>query len=370
MSLLLRKPSSHYLAVVLAVILLSTCVGLLVKGDKCFGSYYTSGIAIRQGLNPFAAYAGTVATHNGALIIEDVNLNPPITLPVFQVMSHLPYNGFSVVWTIGSVLFLVASIGLLRRQDMQMAQLLYLALSAPVFDTIFNGQIYFVLMFLSTLVWVLRDREMGSSIILGILVAVKPTVAFWPLFLFLSGRRRYALRSFIATAIASLLPIAIYGTAIYRQWFAALKDDPHWTIATNIALMAEFRRIGVPTVGITASTILGLYMAWLVWKHKPSFRRTSGVALCLTILCAPLGWYDYTLILAPVFVGEKRWGKVEMIAALLLTIPLVTASLIPSRTIGIGVAGQEGLIAVFMLLTSFIRGMSAGDVVASELAVI
>lgn len=46
------------------------------------------------------------------------------------------------------------------------------------------------------------------------------------------------------------------------------------------------------------------------------------MAICAGILCAPLGWYYYVLLAAPVFTS-RRWGRSETFAACLLFIPSI-----------------------------------------------
>ena len=106
-----------------------------------YGNYWSSGRAIARGMNPYEPSSLTGHSQVFALgqvhVITDLNLNPPCLLPLLQVMSHLTLHQFGTVWTIGSALFLIAAIGLLRWNypAMQLRQLLWLGLSSAVFDT-------------------------------------------------------------------------------------------------------------------------------------------------------------------------------------------------------------------------------------------
>jgi hypothetical protein len=335
-----------------------------MRGSHCFETYWASGRAAATGLNPYAALPFTgqspVFFNGHVLFIKDLNLNPPCVLLLLQAMSRLTYTQFGIAWTIASVSLLIASIGLLlrRRPGMELVQVLFLALAAPVTDTIFGGQIYFLLMFLSTLVLILdeKKREFAAAIALGILVAIKPTVAFWPIFLLLSGRRRLALRSMFVTTLVSILPLLIYGRTIYTQWLAALKNDPHWMVPTDIAIMAVFQRLKMHNIGVGCASVVAVSLAWIIWRKRPSMEVTSGIALCAVILCAPLAWYDYTLMLAPALVGH-RWNKLETLAAVLLMIPPITDAIFRSAgpNTGITAVGLEGLLAVCIMLATAIH---------------
>jgi hypothetical protein len=239
-----------------------------------------------------------------------------------------------------------------------MRQVLWLALAAPVYDTIVCGQIYFLLLFLSALAWICAEtkRELASSIALGFLVAIKPTTAFWPLFLFLAGRRKLALRSACVTVAASAIPLAIYGPIVYRQWIDVIRNDRHWIIPTNIAIPAYFARLGLRDVGLGVAAIIAAWLGYVVWKTRPNITTISGIALCAMILCAPLAWYDYALMLTPVFVSS-RWGKLETAAAVLLMLPPSSVAVFRLYDIGGAhtVAGLEAFLAVWVILIFFLR---------------
>jgi hypothetical protein len=292
--------------------------------------------------------------------VLDLNLNPPCVLPVFQALSHLSLRRFSLVWTVGSFLVLFSTVALLMWQypELQKRKILWLLLSVPAFDTLIGGELYFALFFLSalTLVFVERDHKWAAAIAIGLLVAIKPTTTFWPVFLYLAGRRRIALRSLGVTLAVSTLPVLYYGPSIYREWFAALGNDPHWVFPTNIAIPALFARLGLRFVGFGLAGILAGVLAWSVWKAKPAFATASGVALCATILCPPLAWVSYTLMVAQYFVS-RRWKLSSHVAAALLLVP---------STVPMGMGSWPG--RIWILLASGIYLMAIGIILAGFLS--
>lgn len=344
-------------------------------GLSAFGTYWESGNAAASGLNPYAAYPLTYHSSLAGLgkpgFVADINLNPPALLPLFESMSHLSPAHFGAAWTIGSLLLFAAAISLLLvyRPTMQKRQLLWLLLAMPVFDTITGGQIYFLLLFLSAVAFVAAEtkRELLSAVVLGLLVAIKPTTIPWPIFLLLSGRRRLALRSICVTAIVSLIPLALYGPLVYRQWLDAIKHDNHWQLPTDIAIPAYFNRFGLPTVGIAVAFALFLYLAWNVWTRRPSMWVTSAIALCAVMLCPPLAWYDYSLMLAPVFVA-LRWDKRQTAAAFLLASPYAVGVFLFSFMGQVPSLFAGGLIyiaALWMILIPHLRRESMGSLSSS-----
>jgi hypothetical protein len=312
-----------FVLLLLCMQLLRPTLSKLPVGD----SYWASGDAVRRGTNPYAA-PDTHISHfkmvGNERVVVDLNLNPPCVLPLFQALSHIPPKRFLLVWTILSGALLYGTVALLiwHRPDMQKRQIFWLLLSAPVFDTFLACQLYFALFFLAALAWVLmeRDHELAAAISIGLLVAIKPTAVFWPLFLYVRGNKRLALRSLTTALMVSAVPLFLYGPQIYRDWQEALTGDLHWLFITDIAIPAFFARFGLHSLGLVLALILAILLAWMIWKTRPSFTATSGIALCAAILCAPLGWVAYSLMVAPYFVS-RRWNAPSNVAALLLTIP-------------------------------------------------
>jgi hypothetical protein len=328
-----------------------------------FGSYWASGRAAAHGLNPYAGYPLTFRYHLTASPREfvDLNLNTPCLLPLFQALSHFSIGTFIVVWMLGSFLLFVIGAGLLLRRypRMQNRQILWLLLATSVFETLGGGHVYALLFFIATVAWIaLSDGyEIRGALLIGLLVAIKPNVIVWPIFLYLAGCRRLALRSLFVALAASALPAFLYGPRIYSEWLAALRDDPHWIFTTDISIMAFFSRLGLHTVGAAIAALVALVLACLIWKTKAGLLVTSGVALCASILCSPLAWFDYTLLPAPMFVA-RRWTRLGTVAAVLLAIPtaLPLAMAAGSRLV-VMLGGMIYLVPVWIMLGEFWAGM-------------
>jgi hypothetical protein len=330
-----------------------------------FGAYWVSGSAVSHGLNPYAPYPeinpSHILTPGGQRTIIDINLNPPCMLPLFQILSHLSLVKVGIIWTTVSLTLLLSATWLLvrHRPEMQVRQVVWLLLAISVFDTIICEQIYLLLLFLSAVAWVCADnkRDVIAAIALGLLVAIKPTTLFWPIFLFLAGHRRLALRSLAVTVIVSGVPLLLYGWDVYREWLTVLKADNHWILPTDIAIPAYFTRIGQRDAGLLAALALFAVLAWWVWRRRPNLEVVSGTALCATLLCAPLAWYGYSLMLAPVFVAH-RWSKMETTAAFFLATPYAVWAFLlfplgPRMSLSAGGAGY--FVAVWIILISYVQ---------------
>jgi hypothetical protein len=81
---------------------------------------------------------------------------------------------------------------------------------------------------------------------------------------------------------------------------------------------------------------------------KPDFNTTSGAALCLGVLCAPLAWFHYILFAAPFFMTRK-WTALAMTGAGMF---LIVTLYLPAAILGILYLVATVLILSFFLLPS------------------
>ena len=316
-----------------------------------YGTLWASGHAAATHQNPYAAYPEShrvdFSRYGGPVDSPDLNLNPPFTLPVLQLLSHLTIYTFVKVWVAGMWFCLSAAITLIYRKEpsIQGRRIVWLSVSTLPLFALSSGQVYAPLFLLSTLSlhFYKDNRNLAAAIAIGLLVAMRPTMIFWPVCLYFAGHRRVA---FIATGtilVLYALPLPFYGTAIYHQWLAAAQHDIHWMDISNISLLAVARRLGAQWPGILIATMLAI--AAIVWvrRYRPGFVPVSGIALCLGILVVPIGWSFYTLFLAPYF-AARRWGWVATISG--------AAFFLPSEVL-VKTSGIPLLLAVLLMLGIF-----------------
>jgi hypothetical protein len=377
------KPSAPSLIIYLCgcTILFLLCVWPVLHRalpiESAFGAYWASGAAAIHGLNPYAAYpedfAATYSRVGGPASVPDVNLNPPLLLPLFQAAAHLSFVAFCNVITVVSFAVIIFSIFLLlrARPEMSESQLLWLFLCAPTLDFVGKGQIYFILFFLTIVVWLGmgrgtgRGRDLLSALSIGAMVAIKPTFVFWPVFLLLRGDRKLAVRSILAALVLSLAPVLIYGPHVYLQWFDATKNDLHWLSVGNVAIGPYFRRLGLRPLGVGLQCVLALVLALYVWRRKPDQRATTTIALSASILCGPHAWLNYALLLGPAFVSRK-WSGLARVAAFVFLLPPGLAFGLLFKLCGpVGMEIGSGIYpaAVFIMLFTSILSTSDGRVV-------
>jgi hypothetical protein len=209
----------------------------------------------------------------------------------------------------------------------QHRQLFWLLLGPAASGTLVKGQDYAFLLGLSVGVWLMlkHERAIAAGICLGILVAAKPNYALWPIFLVFCGYTRTTKAAIVTTLILCCLPALLYGPGVYAGWLHILPNDPHWIFPPNVSLTGLAARFGHRIVGQVLSVVLLVFSCVLVAWKRPSLEITSGIALCVAMLAAPVAWVHYSLVLAPVLL-QRPWSKLLTCALAPLLLP---ASLVP-----------------------------------------
>ena len=163
--------------------------------------------------------------------------------------------------------------------------------------------------------------------------------------LVLARHRRIAAVGIGTVLMLYILPLAIYGPAVYFEWFKAFNADKHWLHPLNIAFMPLVARYTHPHLGAAIAVLLALYIGWWAVMKKPDFNTTSGAGLCLGILCAPLGWFQYILFVAPFFMTRKWTALAKIGAGMFLIVTLY----LPASILGI-----LYLVATVLILSFFV----------------
>lgn len=297
-----------------------------------FGSFVASGQAAAKGLNPYGIYPPlTFHLVMPGFDTWNQNLNPPISALLFQLFGLAePHRMFHIWYGVTAVLYAV-TIGLLVWRYRAAPPLIFVIWACSLggfWETLALGQIYVPLVLATVMAWLLLERrfEWGAGILIGIVVAIKPNFAVWPVLLFLSGYRRSALVSLGTAVTISAIPAAVFGVEVYRQWFALIASDSARAVfVTNVALSGLAARAGSPVVGNALSLVLLLGAAWWAWSRRRPVTDVSAIALVVSLLAAPVAWVHYTLFLLPVLCVKWRVPGIRVVAgALMVTIAFVS----------------------------------------------
>lgn len=292
-----------------------------------YGSFWASGKAANEGLNPYAVYPETFRSRFSDTVHP--NLNPPVSLLLFAPLARLdPHATVAPLWWGGLLVYAGIVVMTLRRHKQPNGLLLGAwALALPaLWDGLRLGQVYVLLFAGAALVWYLleKQRPLLAAVAIGCLAAVKPNLLLWPALLFVAGHRRMALVALLSFAVASALPLLVFGPEIYVQWLDLLRGD----VAGRSGFFANAT---VVAIGVRAgSHLLGgilavLALAWAIrealWR-KPSAVQASALGIGVAILASPVAWMHYLLLLLPALL-RWRWTPAMIAAAAVLVVPMV-----------------------------------------------
>jgi hypothetical protein len=292
-------------------------------GTKVFASYWASGNQIRAGLNPFVLAKGVwVFTTKSGQVVEDINLNSPVFLPLCQLFSYLPLRVSAVTFvalTTGA--FLISVMWMNRSAGARWPKACWAFVFLPVWDSVIIGQNYYLILLPALLIWhgLRTGRQMLSAVALGFLIAFKPNFALVLPILFVAGHGRLCIRAGLAAAACLLLPLLIYGPEIYVMWLSALSKDNHWVFTTTISLPAYFRRLGAQSVGELVGLVTIILGLALAWRRRPDAELATMLGLVISVLASPLAWFHYLLVLLPFLVG-RPWSVPTVVGAIAMVV--------------------------------------------------
>ncbi|HEY3061585.1 MAG TPA: glycosyltransferase family 87 protein [Chloroflexota bacterium] len=276
-----------------------------------FGSFYASGLAATEGLDPYRVYPLTM---NAA-----VNLNPPPSLLLFAPLTMFPPGTGRTWWFIATVLAVVATVIVLRVGPPYRP--VWVLASAPFWETVSLGQIYALLALPASIAWVLVDRRpVVSGLLMGLVAAIKPNFLLWPGLLAISGERRVAVVAFGTWAALNAVAAAVFGPSVFGQWLAVISQEGANGTPANAALAGVLARVGWPAA-IPVVDVLGVVgLVVLVLGRRPTPRNVSSLALIGLLVFSPLAWVGYGLFLLPLFFA-RPWTPMTTLAAALLLLP-------------------------------------------------
>jgi lysylphosphatidylglycerol synthetase-like protein (DUF2156 family) len=320
----------------LAVILIINLLPFIDSQDALmdFGSFYASGQKIRNGENPYDPNSEYIFEINFSRIGAGgkmVNLNPPISVAIFQLLSHFEPHHTLLVWQIVSAIFymgLVLLLGFFYKQNLTPVKFIWAFMLAGFWHTVVLGQIYIFLLGFAVSGWIFLQRKQYilAGVMIGVLIAFKPNFIIWSLFLLVAGYHVTFIASMLSSLIIGLIPLVMYGTKIYSQWLeaSALRRETLIMPGNNslLGLTARFQSV---EAGIVLSAILILAILILLKKKVPSEPEqpelVSALGILTSLLASPISWTGYTILILPVFFSLRKWSPLVLLSAANLCIP-------------------------------------------------
>lgn len=312
--------------VIEVVIILAALPGRAQKWD--YSVYYTSALAMREGINPYTADLTPLA-HSLGFELDKINhaTDPPTFVMCFVPLTLLPTRPGFYVWTaINALAFLVSLVLLFRwtpglSRDGALAVAGLMILFPPVVDHLAWGQnkMLVLLMFVLMLRWMERGKDAAAGLILAFATLLRAFPLLLVGYLILMKRWRALAYTMVGLAAGGLITVALVGAGrcfsfllapgyLTQQWALALPG--------NIALPTTVSRMfwyffGVhPAAAVDWArrvTSWAAELALLGLTVKATLARIStgdpegrlfGLWIVTAILVSPTSWFYYLVLLA------------------------------------------------------------------------
>ena len=245
------------------------------------------------------------------------NLNPPLWIllisPFGLLEPLIAYRVFvlmTLVMTVGYLAWMADEVRL--RPVWAVVGTAMLLFSSPLLATLALGQIYPILALLLVAAWMAdrRDKLSFCGGILGVVVALKPSLApilLWPLV-----RRRW--RTFgaalVSGALATLVGVVVVGPGATLDWLRLLSDSsasPYWDNASLPSAAARLftdnpyaqHAATLPWTVLVAYALGIAAVALTAARARGSVEAGLWALVAASLLASPIAWHNYLVLLGP-----------------------------------------------------------------------
>ena len=146
-----------------------------------------------------------------------------------------------------------------------------------------------------------RIGTLAAGICLGILTAIKPNVGLGLLLLGRSGRLKLILPACVTTAVLSIIPILLYGPAVYSEWLQAAGIDSHSIFPLMYPSQATSRGLEVGPRGPLSASLCSFCSSASFEQVDHRSTRQAGLRCVRLYSALRWGWLEYVLLLTPLF---------------------------------------------------------------------
>jgi hypothetical protein len=299
-----------------------------------FGSFYASGLKAEKGENPYDPNSEYIFDINFSRVGAGgkmMNLNPPISVIAFRLLSYFDPNQSLIIWQVVSAILYASTVILLGRfykQNITPTKFIWAFTLAGFWHTLVLGQLYILLLLFTALGWIFlqKGKYIQAGIAIGLVVAIKPNFAIWPIFLLASGYYITFITATISGLVVSTIPIFFYGTKIYSQWLEASSLRPETLIMPGnnsiVGLMTRFQNLNIGiALSVFAVAALLIFSKLKTSNNMEHSERISALGILASLLASPISWTGYTILLLPIFFSVKKWTFPATISAAILSIP-------------------------------------------------
>lgn len=311
-------------SLIIGLLFIALCINILFVFESKdelndFGSFIASGQLANENKNPYSIDSPLVYSlkfgENGPAGYAP-NLNPPISVVLFQGLAKIDPTMAIMLWRIVSVILYFALLAILHKAYPingfnGFSRLIFALCLAGFWHTLQLGQLYVFLLVLCTITWLFLKKKsfIAGGIFLGLLIAIKPNFLIWAVLLFAARNWRAILSAALSAVLMSVIPLLTHGITIYKQWIEAvnLYSENLLLFPGNNSFQGLTARFGFPETGEILSILLLIFVLFVVVKYKPGIENINGLGILTSLLISPIAWTGYTLLALPVFFEKVNW---------------------------------------------------------------
>ena len=280
-----------------------------------FAVYRTGGLHVLHGVDLFVRQSSNlrVAGFGQSYVLGSTFSYPPFAALTFVPLSVLPPWVGAIVWELGALAALVVLVGISFQQMLDASRHRWhiwgavsavAALTTPVTDTLFFGQINLFLVLLIVLDCTKSTRWQGIGT--GLAAAIKLTPLPFIAFFLITRQWRAAIRAGSVFMVATGLAWVVLPSASWGYWTnpsASLRRVGGIPTFTNQSLHGMFEVLGLPMWGL-AIAVIGVTAAGMVAaRRRYEGGDILGAACCVglvTLLISPVSWVHHGVWIVPI----------------------------------------------------------------------
>jgi hypothetical protein len=212
-----------------------------------------------------------------------------------------------------------------------------------------------------------RGRTVAAGLWLGAATALKAFPALVVLYLLIRGKWRTAMAAILTAVMLSALPVFWYGWTgaidTFGDWIRVSTDAGWPTRAQNQSMFAMFARLApgadlvLTAVAIAAVLSLLVFVAVRRAGSRHDFAAEIALALTASVLCSPLAWDHYWVLMYPALSVVYRAGRTAGPDGRLMRLTFWTAAVAISG-LSRATLGQAGFGMVRRLSNSTLSGLA------------
>jgi hypothetical protein len=240
---------------------------------------------------------------------ENGSVYPPAAQVATLPFTLMPYDLGLVLWLATLAAALVLALRVCGVVDWRVT--VVALCSPPVLYGLAYANVSLLVTLALALVWSWRDRRRRVAIVVGVVVATR--LFLWPLlvWLLITGRRRAAFESLLASLVVTAIGWAVVAFRRIGDFIELVRENASEYADDGVSVAAVAANLGLSVE--TASLIAigaGVAALALAWRTREDDLESFAWAIVAALLASPVVWsHYYALLLVPLALSTPRLSR-------------------------------------------------------------